>query len=728
MLGACLAIPAAEQPAAPLATAAQILSLPAQFAGQRLPVRITGVVTAAESDWNGQFFVQDATGGVFVENFKSPHPMPGDLVEIDGVSAPGAFAPIVTAPTWIILGKAPLPKARIVPIEDLEAGIEDGQRIEVTGVVRSARIETPRLLLDLAVGGYRLQAYARIPPIRNIQTLVGARVRVRGTAATHYNAALRHLTSVGVYAPTPADFVVEQTESVNPFSLPPIPLNNVAQYRRDSSPGKRIHVTGTVTLQHLGEDLYLHDDTGGLRIRTTQLTKVSPGDSVDAVGFLEFEGYLPVLSDAVFVKSGRPPQAVIPKDVTTEEVLNSLHHADLVTLRGKIVDRATRPFVREVGAYAGIRSSWVIQGEGLSFTIEYEGPRENSTLRAIPVGSVIRASGVCLSDIGADGKLRSVRLLLPAPSDLRVLARPSWLTPRRLLIGLGIACAALAAVLAWSLTVSKKNAALSFLIREREKAQQALQEAHDTLEQKVKERTAQLKVEMTARKSAELQFKAVLAERTRLARDLHDSLEQTLTGISLQLNTAAKLFQRSPADSSRHLDLARNWMHQSQVELRRSIWDLRSRELEQFDLASALRRSAEQMFAGTHTSLTMETKGENKDLPEIVEENALRIAQEAITNIVKHANATRVDIALEFGANALGLRIQDNGTGFVPVRVPTPGDNHFGLLGMSERAKRLAGRVSVDSAPGHGTVVLVEIPLEPPSHAPATVTDEGVEI
>lgn len=719
---AILAVPAVGRAApAPLTTAAEVLSLPARYAGERRPVHVTGVVTAAEPDWNGQFFVQDATGGVFVENFQVPHPMTGDVVEIDGVTAPGAFAPIITAPKWKILGEAPLPPARRVPIEDLEAGIEDGQRIEVTGVVRSAHLEPPRLVLDLAVGGYRLQAYTRIPPVGNIQALIGARVRVRGTAATHYNAALRHLTSVAVYAPTLSDFVVEQTESVDPFTLPPIPLNNVAQYRRDSSPGKRIHVEGVVTLQHLGEDLYLHDDTGGLRIRTTQLTRVAPGDTVDAVGFLEFDDYLPVLRDAVFVKRDVAPRVVQPRHVTPDEILNSLHHADLVTLRGKIVDRSTRPYVRDVGGYTGIRTSWVIQGEGLGFTIEYEAARENAALEAIPVGSTVQASGVCLSDIGADGKLRSVRLLLPAPADLKVLARPSWLTPQRLLIGLGIACAALAAVLAWSLTVSKKNAALSFLIREREKAQRELQEAHDTLEQKVKERTAQLKVEMTARKSSELQFKAVLAERTRLARDLHDSLEQTLTGISLQLDTAAKLFQRSPDDSSRHLELARNWMHQSQVELRRSIWDLRSRELEQFDLANALRRSAEQMLSGAGIELTMETRGEDKDLPEIVEENALRIAQEALTNVIKHARATRVSVALDTGEAALTLRIQDNGTGFVPVRLPSPGDNHFGLLGMSERAKRLAGRVSIDSAPGRGTLVTVEIPLEaPPSPAPAS--------
>ena len=97
-----------------------------------------------------------------------------------------------------------------------------------------------------------------------------------------------------------------------------------------------------------------------------------------------------------------------------------------------------------------------------------------------------------------------------------------------------------------------------------------------------------------------------------------------------------------------------------------------------------------------------------------MEENVLRIGQEALTNIAKHARANRVEIALEFAPGALRLRVADNGTGFEHPPGPVPGDNHFGLLGMSERAKRLAGRLVIDSERGRGTSILVEIPLEPP--------------
>jgi signal transduction histidine kinase len=124
---------------------------------------------------------------------------------------------------------------------------------------------------------------------------------------------------------------------------------------------------------------------------------------------------------------------------------------------------------------------------------------------------------------------------------------------------------------------------------------------------------------MTVCKSAEVEFRAVLTERTRLARELHDTLEQALTGIALQLDTASKLFARNPAEARKPLELARDFLHQSQLELRRSIWDLRSRELEQFDLAEALAIASRQLAAGTGIFIDQETAGERRRLPEIVE-------------------------------------------------------------------------------------------------------------
>ncbi|HVT72183.1 MAG TPA: histidine kinase [Lacunisphaera sp.] len=699
---------------APLTSAAAVLSLSAAQAGSRLPVVVTGVVTASESDWNGQFFIQDATGGVFVENLGRPGPAPGDVVTIDGVTHPGAFAPIISSPQWRVVGRAPLPGAKSILIENLEAGVEDGVRVEISGVVRTAHLENSRLVVDLAVGGYRLQVNAHLAPEVPVASLVAARVRVRGTAATHYNESLRHLISVGVYAPQAEDFTVLEPERVSPFDEAVIPVNNVAQYQRGRAPDRRVHLRGTVTLQRYGEEVFLQDATGGIRLACAQTDHFAPGDQVEAAGFIEYENFLPLLRDAELRRLPSPRAPPAARSAPFAELRRGLHHGELVRLRGKLLNRSTRPVSRPTVGFAGFATLLLLQGEDTTFTVEREGEKEDAVLAAVPIGSVVEADGVCVLTMDATGKqLISLRLLLPGAASLHLLQRPSWLTPERLLAGVGLLSVGLIVLGAWLLTVASKNATLKNLIREREQAQRALQEAHDTLEQKVAERSAQLQVEMTARKTDELQFKAVLAERTRLARDLHDTLEQTLTGIALRLDTSARVAARDPEAADRHLQLARNWLHQSQVDLRRSIWDLRSRELEQFDLAGALRRSAEQLVDGTDTRLSFRAEGAPQGLPEVVEENVLRIGQEALTNIAKHARASRIGILLQFTPAALLLRIEDNGVGFAHHAADLPAEGHFGLRGMTERAKRLAGGITINSIPGKGTTITVEIPLEP---------------
>ena len=366
--------------------------------------------------------------------------------------------------------------------------------------------------------------------------------------------------------------------------------------------------------------------------------------------------------------------------------------------------------VQRAGDASGWQTELTLQDTNILFKVAVHGAGPEAGAAPIPVGSLVEVSGVCLMEITEDGVMRSLQMLVPDWSHVRILRKPNWWTPARLLVTLFIVFAVLVAALSWIFMVSRINAALKTVIRERVKAQEELQQAHDLLEQRVAERTAQLKFEMTARKETEVHFKATLGERTRLAQELHDTLEQSLTGIRLQLDTAAKLFGKSPDGGQRHLELARNLMTQSQVELRRSIWDLRSRELEQFDLPSALRLSARQILEGTHVTVTVETTGDVSGPCEVVEENLLRIAQEALTNVIKHASASEVRISLEFGPEVVTLRVKDNGQGFTPDHCPGVREGHFGLLGMSERAKRLNGQLRVTSAPGSGTCLEVEIP------------------
>jgi signal transduction histidine kinase len=256
---------------------------------------------------------------------------------------------------------------------------------------------------------------------------------------------------------------------------------------------------------------------------------------------------------------------------------------------------------------------------------------------------------------------------------------------------------------------------LNGLIREKESAQKELQQAHDLLEERVKERTEQLKFQITARKESEVQFKAVLSERTRLAQELHDTLEQTLTGVALQLDTASKLFCTKPDTANHHLELARDFVAQGQVDVHRSVWDLRSRALEEFDLPGALAASGKQLTNGSELSFEVTARGRVRPLPDTLEENLLRIAQEAMTNVVKHSQATTAQIELDYGPKNILLRIKDDGCGFEQQERTDATNGHFGLLGISERAKRLGAELKIQSAPGEGTLVEVSVALDQPA-------------
>ncbi len=710
--------------AQPLTNAAQVLSLSTELANQQLPVKVKGVVTAAEPDWDGRFFIQDESSGVFVDNWAGEHPEPGDVVEVTGTTHSGAYAPVISAPNWKKVGTAPLPEARKVSVEQVMSGILDGQRVEVVGVVRVVVPGSIATDVDLASGGYRLHVIVRRPIAMADTDLIGARVRVRGTAAASFNAALRQLVSVVIFAPLQSDLAVEEREGLNPFDKPVLPLNGIAQYRRDMVPGERVHVRGAVTLHRPGEDLFLEDESGGLHVRSRQSDNYAIGQVVEAVGFPEFEHFLPVLQDATIRQTKESSARVKPKRVTVEEIRAGLHHAELITLPAKVIDRNLRTRARPDGTRL-TRTVLLLQQDELLFTAEAEAPAEEMDLSGIPIGSEIEVSGICFAENGSDKKLKSLQLLLPSTKSFQLLKRPSRWTPQRLLIGLGVLLIGSVIGATWTVRVSRQNAVLGELVREREKTQKELQEAHDFLEHRVEERTAQLKSQITARRESELQFKAVLSERTRLAQELHDTLEQTLTGVALQLDTTSKLFQARPETANRHLELARDLVAQGQVEVRRSVWDLRSRALEQFDLPSALATSGEQFAAGAKTHFEVTAKGRVRPLRETVEENLLRIAQEAMTNVVKHSQATIAEVELDYGPNNVTLRVKDNGKGFQQSQCAGPTDGHFGLLGISERAKRLGADLSIQSEPGGGTVLMVKVAVDQEFRSDKELLDEG---
>jgi signal transduction histidine kinase len=203
---------------------------------------------------------------------------------------------------------------------------------------------------------------------------------------------------------------------------------------------------------------------------------------------------------------------------------------------------------------------------------------------------------------------------------------------------------------------------------------------------------------------------AILRERTRMARDIHDTLAQGLTGVIVQLDaTVEALRDEEPEAAGNHIRWARELARESLGEARRSVHALRPQALEKAAFPDALKEIITNAAAGTSLHADFQLQGEPRELQPAVEENLLHIGQEALTNALKHARATEFEAQLSFGGDAVRLELRDNGNGFAVDGVNGGG---FGLIGMKERAQLIGAKLMILSEPGAGTNIVAVSPYQ----------------
>lgn len=663
------AVQEATDPRPVLTRAAEVLNLSEEQAARALPVRLRGVVIGEAQPVGKAFVLWDGSEYIYVRGAEPWNNtfQRGDRVEVEGTSGSGGFAPLLYMNSGRKLGVAALPAPRTLTFEQLIAGQFDAQWVRVRGIVRQCEPSeswSGRWRLALATGGQLLAVHvnSELSPA----SLIDAEVAVDGLFFNQHNVSRQFVRAL-IFVPREVPVTIEVAAPEDAFTAPVHPVGRLLQFERQGRYGHRIHVQGQV-LHHLpGRALWIRDGDRGLRIAVRQPEQLAPGDRVDVLGFPTQGGYTPRMEDAVFRKAGdgETPPAVVPADVRAAIT----HDSDLVAIDARLSE------VRRTREGVGLVLDW--QGNAVSATLPL--PTAASVVDDWVPGSVVRATGICTvaeAETGpASGRWepRSFELLLRSAADLRVLQPPPWWTHQRTLWALGSLAGALLLAVAGVMLAARR--------RWRE--------------------------QVARRARAEAEFAMILAERNRLAREIHDTLAQGLAAVSMQLELAKT--RDDPAAVGRHLETAHRLVRGSLADARASIWNMRPQVLETHDLAGALEGILRQLAEGTPVTARFTVTGSRRRLPPVMENDLLRIGQEAIVNAMKHAAPRHVDVALGFTDQQVDLAVADDGTGFDPERAAAQAGS-YGLAGVRERAAQLGARLVLESAPGRGTRIVLRVP------------------
>jgi signal transduction histidine kinase len=210
-------------------------------------------------------------------------------------------------------------------------------------------------------------------------------------------------------------------------------------------------------------------------------------------------------------------------------------------------------------------------------------------------------------------------------------------------------------------------------------------------------------------------FEATLEERTRVARELHDTLLSGFTGITLQLQALRRAVREAPDRAAERLDGILATADDALRDARLMIWDMRTSARDQAGLVPALERAARDAVQGTEIVVDVDVRGEQRPLPATLESTLRRVGREAVLNAVRHAAARQVRIELVYEPDAIALTVTDDGRGLSPEEASAASAaGHWGLSGMRERAERAGGTLTVSAAAGAGTVVRISLPTTGP--------------
>lgn len=663
-------------PPSEITTVAEVRALGGSGEFVEHPVRLRGVVLLelAVDPTTGldAFVFADGSASIYVaaQPGRFSGLKRGDLLEVRGLAARGDFAPIVVASGVTAQGKGEIPPPAAVTFDQLATGRFDGQYVEISGIVRSSRetgLPDSRALAELSTGGGRLVLNSQDSQAGSLP--VDSEVRVTGIVFQQFS---RTGQAIHPFLTVPSGVPIVLTRPP-PGDVPLRPIDRLMAFSSEGALGHRVRIRGVVTHHQPGESLWLEEDGHGIRVHLNDSAAYTAGEAVEVAGFAVQGNYSPEMEDVSVLRLALapPPRPAVLK--TSAEALE--HDGGLIALEGTLLEKMRVPL--------GFR---LVLRDAERDYVAHLRTDGRAPSPAWVIASRVRISAICSvskippSTFPGTVAPRDFELILRSPADVQVIQMPPWWNAeRRLWLLAGIVVALVLAIIGvvWK---ARRNQRLS----------------------------------SASRRQAEAEFAAILAERNRIARELHDTLAQGLGAISLHLELVTDHVPLG-TKAAQHLAEARHLTRESLTEARTSIWNMRSQALEAGDSSDAIAGVLDRLTDLEGIEAHFSVAGEPFRLPPVTENNLLRIAQEAITNAVKHARATRIEVRLVFARDAIRLVVSDNGCG-IDASVPPPVGSHFGLVGMRERAAETHGTLTIESDHGKGTVVSFAFPVSAAAH------------
>ncbi|MBL9113952.1 MAG: ATP-binding protein [Verrucomicrobiaceae bacterium] len=640
---------------AQITSAKEVRALSAEAAEMEQAVKLEATVIFV--DLPATVFVQQDGAGTFLRFIQVPQAIkPGDVVLAEGFTFPGLFVPGIKVSKWQVLRHSEMPPAVPATPDDLQSGRFHYQLVSIEGVVRSVLpLDEDKSVVRLAVGSRIIEVRVDEQPL----DLTDHVVRVTGLAAGNINN-VRQL--VNPYVRVARWSEIATVSPARPLeSLQPLKPSDLLKFDADGNTAeRRVRVEGMVSAIFGDKSLlFLQDSEGSIAVAMPVGAQAKIGDVIRVPGFATMDRFTPTLADTGPIEvTQHGTEELAPWPVAMSSMSKTVRDGGLVTLTGRVVDT----YRSDLGESIQLEQDGVrviaIAPRGLQTEIA---PGQQVSLTGIArVQSVVGKGYNALPD--------AFHLWLRSQNDVRVISEPSPWTTGMLLKILGIAAVMGMGGLVWIYLLKRQVTRLQDRVR----------------------------------------HEAVLEERQRIAREFHDTLEQELAGLSLRLDAATS----RPLDDKAHalLTTSRNLITRVQVEARNLVADLRQDLDQPLNLEDALIELSHQHVPPAPI-LKVETTGTSHTLPQHVVHHLRMIAQEAVTNILKHAHASNVMLRLHGTPGTVILEVEDDGIGFSTIDGnPPSASGHFGCVGIRERCQRIGAKVTWRSQPGKGTTLQVTLP------------------